>query len=67
MSDVLKSVRETAADWKVSTRTIRRLIEAGELKALKVGAQVRIRQAEADRYLARQAKAAARSPVTPRR
>jgi len=66
MSEVLKSVRETAADWKVSTRTVRRLIEAGELKALKVGAQVRIRQAELDGYLARQAKAAARSPVTPR-
>ena len=60
MPEVLKSIRETAADWQVSSRTVRRLIEAGELKALKVGAQVRIRQAEADRYLARQTKAAAR-------
>lgn len=53
MPEQLLTVGETAAVWAVSPRTVRRLIEAGEIKALRVGSQVRIRESELNRYLAR--------------
>lgn len=50
------SVREVGERFGVSARTVRRLIDAGQIKVIKVGAQVRVSEAECARY----AKAAAR-------
>jgi excisionase family DNA binding protein len=37
---------QIAERWLVSPRTVRRLIEAGELRACRVGKQIRIRHAD---------------------
>jgi excisionase family DNA binding protein len=50
------TVREVSERFGVSSRTIRRLIEASELKAINVRHQIRISEAECARF----AKAAAR-------
>ena len=50
------TVREVGERFGVSSRTIRRLIEASELKAINVRHQIRISEAECARF----AKAAAR-------
>lgn len=44
------SVGETAKHFGVSSRTVRRLIDAGELRAIRVGVQVRISAAEMARF-----------------
>jgi excisionase family DNA binding protein len=42
----LLSVKDAAAYGKVSTQTMRRLIKAGDLKAYRVGRQIRIDESD---------------------
>ncbi|EAP99431.1 hypothetical protein JNB_04645 [Janibacter sp. HTCC2649] len=58
--DTLLNKKDVAARLGVSARTTTRLIESGHLKALKIGAQVRIRQSDLDKFIAAQLKAGAR-------
>jgi excisionase family DNA binding protein len=46
------NVRGTARALDVSESTVRRLIDRGDLRARRVGAQLRITRAELERYLA---------------
>ncbi len=50
--DRLLTVAEVAATMRVSTMTVYRLIKSGEMAALRVGKNYRVREAELDRYLA---------------
>jgi excisionase family DNA binding protein len=47
------TVKELAAAWKRSERTIRRLIKSGELRAHRIGSAVLIAEDDADVFLAR--------------
>jgi excisionase family DNA binding protein len=47
------TVKETAAIARVSPATIRRLIDAGRLPAMRVGRSVRIDRAALDRMLSK--------------
>ncbi len=49
--DLLLTVREVAATMRVSTMTVYRLIKSGELPAIRVGMNYRIRESDVDRYL----------------
>lgn len=55
--ELILNKRDAAERLGVSARTVTRLIESGDLKAFKVGAQVRIRPEDLDRYVAGQIKA----------
>lgn len=44
-------VKEVADMWRVSTMTVYRLIRAGDVKALRVGKNFRIPEAEVLRYM----------------
>lgn len=46
------TVGEVARTLRVSTMTVYRLINAGELEAVRVGRSFRLREEEVDRYLA---------------
>ena len=50
MQETWFTVQEVAANLKVSPRTVRRLIVAGELKPIRVGQQLRINATELARY-----------------
>lgn len=45
-SESLLSIKEVAAYWKVSVKTVRRRIRSGDLRARKIGGVVRIRPAD---------------------
>jgi len=45
----------------VSHRTVTRLIDAGKIRAFKIGQQVRIRERDLDAYIAAQMKAGVRA------
>ena len=49
--DGLLTVSEVADLMRVSNMTVYRLIKSGQLKALRVGKNYRIRESEVDRYL----------------
>ena len=49
--DRLLTVSEVASVMRVSNMTVYRLIKAGELAALRVGKNYRIRASDIDRYL----------------
>jgi excisionase family DNA binding protein len=49
--DRLLTVAEVAGVMRVSSMTVYRLIKGGELPALRVGKNYRIRESEVDRYL----------------
>jgi excisionase family DNA binding protein len=49
--DPLLTVREVAATMRVSTMTVYRLIKSGELPAIRVGKNYRIRESDVDTYL----------------
>lgn len=49
--DRLLTVAEVASVMRVSNMTVYRLIKAGELGALRVGKNYRIRSSDVDRYL----------------
>ena len=46
------TVAEVAAQLRVSTMTVYRLIKAGQLAAVRVGKSYRVREDDVDRYLA---------------
>jgi excisionase family DNA binding protein len=49
--DRLLTVAEVAATMRVSNMTVYRLIKTGELPALRVGKNYRIRESDVDAYL----------------
>ncbi len=51
MADVVYTLEEVAKILKVSTATVRRMIEDGTLKAIRVRGQLRIRKEELDKIL----------------
>jgi excisionase family DNA binding protein len=51
----LLTVAEVAASMRVSNMTVYRLIKGGELAAVRVGKNFRIREAEVERYLSERA------------
>ncbi|MGH2706204.1 MAG: helix-turn-helix domain-containing protein [Actinomycetota bacterium] len=51
VGDRLLTVREVAAMMRVSNMTVYRLIKSGQLPALRVGKNYRIRESDIDRYL----------------
>jgi excisionase family DNA binding protein len=46
------TVAEVASDLRVSSMTVYRLINAGELPAVRIGRSFRVRTEDLDRYLA---------------
>ncbi len=46
------TVAEVAAQLRVSTMTVYRLIKAGQLASVRVGKSYRVREDDVDRYLA---------------
>ena len=54
MNDRLLTASEVADQLRVSTMTIYRLIRRGELPAVRVGRNYRVRASELERYLAGQ-------------
>jgi excisionase family DNA binding protein len=51
MPDVVYTVEEVAKILKVSTATVRRMIDDGELKAIRIRGQIRIRKEDLDKLL----------------
>ena len=51
VGDRLLTVAEVAAAMRVSNMTIYRLIKSGQLAAVRVGKNYRIRESDVDRYL----------------
>lgn len=49
--DRLLTVGEVAAAMRVSNMTVYRLIKSGQLAAIRVGKNYRIRESDVDRYL----------------
>jgi len=49
--DRLLTVVEVAATMRVSNMTVYRLIKSGDLPALRVGKNYRVRESDVDRYL----------------
>ena len=49
--DPLLTVGEVAATMRVSSMTVYRLIKGGELAAIRVGKNYRIRESDVNRYL----------------
>jgi excisionase family DNA binding protein len=50
-SDHLMTVAEVAARMRVSNMTVYRLIKAGDLPALRVGKNYRVRESDVEKYL----------------
>ncbi len=48
------TVAEVASLLRVSNMTVYRLVQAGQLPAVRVGRSYRIKESDVDRYLARQ-------------
>ena len=48
------TVGEVAAQLRVSNMTVYRLVQAGQLPAVRIGRSYRIREYDVDRYLAEQ-------------
>ncbi|MBI2168097.1 MAG: helix-turn-helix domain-containing protein [Actinobacteria bacterium] len=48
--DRLLTVREVAQTMRVSNMTVYRLIKSGDLQAIRVGRNFRIRESDVDRY-----------------
>jgi len=53
MTETLLTLDDVAHILQVSVVTVRRLIKDGELRAIKVRGQVRVKQADLDDYLRR--------------
>lgn len=51
MSDVVYTIEEAAQILKVSTATIRRMINDGDIQVIRVRGQIRIPKEELDRIL----------------
>lgn len=57
MPEAMLSKSDVGERLGVSHRTVTRLIDAGQLRAFKVGQQVRIRERDLDAFIASQLKA----------
>ena len=55
--ELILNKRDAAERLGVSHRTVTRLIESGQIKAFRVGAQVRIRGVDLDRFISDRLKA----------
>ncbi len=55
VGDRLLTVGEVAATMRVSNMTVYRLIKSGQLSAIRVGKNYRLRNADIDRYLSERA------------
>jgi excisionase family DNA binding protein len=51
VGDRLLTVSEVAATMRVSNMTVYRLIKSGQLPAIRVGKNFRIRESDVDKYL----------------
>lgn len=51
LGDRLLTVREVAITMRVSNMTVYRLIKSGQLGAVRVGKNYRVRESDVDRYL----------------
>jgi len=51
VGDRLPTVSEVAATMRVSNMTVYRLIKSGQLPAIRVGKNFRIRESDVDKYL----------------
>jgi len=51
MEDTMLSVKEIAKFLSVSKRTVQRMVKRGELDAVRVGGQIRVRRTALDRLL----------------
>lgn len=49
-AEKLLTLSDLAERWQVSERTVKRRIQAGEIKATRIGRQVRVDPNEARRY-----------------
>ena len=58
----LLQIGEAAANLNVSEKTVRRLIKAGTLKALRIGRLLRIKNTEIERFIAAAAATGGPSP-----
>jgi len=54
MPETLLTIEQVAEQLKVSTRTVRRIMQSDRLKGFMVGKRWRITQSEVDCYLRRQ-------------
>jgi excisionase family DNA binding protein len=52
MTSLMLTIRETAGALRCSTRTVERLVAAGELRAVKVAGATRIRRGDLDAFIA---------------
>ncbi|MFT5488010.1 MAG: excisionase family DNA binding protein [Paracoccaceae bacterium] len=50
IEDSFDSIKKLATRWDVSERTVRRLIEIGDLPAHRIGGQIRISSADREIY-----------------
>lgn len=62
MPETLLTIEEAAQQLRVSTRTVRRLMEADQLKGFMVGKRWRFTQSELDAYIKRQEASAEKKP-----
>ena len=51
MEDTMLSVKEIAKMLSVSKRTVQRMVKRGDLNAIRVGGQIRVRRSALDRML----------------
>lgn len=51
MEDAMLSVKEIANMLSVSKRTVQRMVKRGDLNAIRVGGQIRVRRSALDRML----------------
>ena len=51
--EVLFTLQEIARKAKISIKTVRRLVDAGELKTHRIGAQIRVSEGDWQAFLAR--------------
>ena len=49
--ETLLRIKEVAEALKVSTKTVRRLISAGEIPAVWIGGSIRVLQSDLDEYI----------------
>ena len=49
-SESLLTLRDLAARWKVSLKSVRRIVARGELKVHRIGAQIRVSSEDAATY-----------------
>ena len=54
MPETLLTIEQVAEQLTISTRTVRRLMDTGDLKAFRIGKRWRFTQSEIDFYIQRQ-------------